>query len=189
ALRERGDRWVFGSDELYMLARRELPGADHYGDFVQIENGIGAVAYLRKRVADGARSLPRHDGRRIGVVTGTAMGGRMMSELLDQLHASTGAYFEQIVAENSLFGPTTTAAGLLVGADLKRVLDGRTDLDLALIPAETINDDGLFLDDLPFATLREELSIPLVPSYDFLDVLSNEDLSDAASQLHTASAA
>jgi len=28
-----------------------------------------------------------------------------------------------------------------------------------------------------------------VPSYDFLDVLSNEDLSDTASHLHTAGAA
>jgi NifB/MoaA-like Fe-S oxidoreductase len=171
-----------------MLAGRELPGADHYGDFVQIENGIGAVAYLRKRVAEGAASLPRHDGRRIGVVTGTAMGG-LMTELLTLLEGATGAHFEQIVAENSLFGPTTTAAGLLVGADLRRVLAGRSDLDFALIPAETINDDGLFLDDLSFAALREELSIPLVPSYDFLDVLSNEDLSDAASQLYTAGAA
>jgi NifB/MoaA-like Fe-S oxidoreductase len=114
------------------------------------------------------------------------MGGALMSGLLERLHGATGAYFEQIVAENSLFGPTTTAAGLLVGADLRRVLAGRTDLDLALIPAETINDDGLFLDDLSFAALREELSIPLVPSYDFLDVLSNEILSDVAS---TASAA
>src|SRR5665647_3549811 len=104
ALRERGDRWVFGSDELYMLARRELPGAEHYGDFVQIENGIGAVAFLRKRVAEGASSLPRHDGRRIGVVTGEAMGGRIMSELLATLEAATGAHFEQIVAENALFG-------------------------------------------------------------------------------------
>ncbi|HLB11084.1 MAG TPA: DUF512 domain-containing protein [Gemmatimonadaceae bacterium] len=189
ALRERADRWVFGSDELYMLAGRDLPGADHYGDFVQIENGIGSVAFLRKRVAEGASALPRHDGRRIGVVTGTAMGGALMSELLERLHGATGAHFEQIVAENSLFGPTTTAAGLLVGADLRCVLAGRTDLDLALIPAETINDDGLFLDDLSFTALREELSIPLVPSYDFLDVLSSEDLSDAASQLRTASAA
>ncbi len=189
ALRERGDRWVFGSDELYLLAGRELPGPEHYGDFVQIENGIGAVAFLRKRVADGAGALPRHDGRRIGVVTGTAMGGRLMAELLDQLHVATGAHFEQIVAENSLFGPTTSAAGLLVGADLRRVLAGRTDLDLALIPAETINDDGLFLDDLSFAALREESSIPLVPSYDFLDVLSSEELSGATSPLHGVGAA
>ena len=85
ALRERGDRWVFGSDELYMLAMRELPGAEHYGDFVQIENGVGAVAHLRRRVAEGVRALPRHDGRRIGIVTGTAMGGRLMSELIVQL--------------------------------------------------------------------------------------------------------
>jgi putative radical SAM enzyme (TIGR03279 family) len=189
ALRERGDRWVFGSDELYLLAGRELPDAEHYGDFVQIENGVGAVAHLRRRVSAGASSLPRHDGRRIGVVTGTAMGGRLMEELLSQLETATGARFEQIIAENSLFGPTTTAAGLLVGADLRRVLSGRTDLDLALIPAETINDDGLFLDDLSFAALREELAIPLAPSYDFLDVLAREDLCDASSHLHTASAA
>src|SRR5919206_330967 len=31
--RERDTTWVFGSDELYLLAGRELPGAEHYGDF------------------------------------------------------------------------------------------------------------------------------------------------------------
>src|SRR5687767_14993042 len=36
-LAERGDRWVFGSDELYLLAGHELPDAAHYGDFAQIE--------------------------------------------------------------------------------------------------------------------------------------------------------
>src|ERR671933_277976 len=50
--RERDTTWVFGSDELYLLAGRELPGADHYGDFPQIENGVGAVASLRERVRD-----------------------------------------------------------------------------------------------------------------------------------------
>ena len=125
ALRERGDRWVFGSDELYMLARRELPGAEHYGDFVQIENGVGAVAHLRRRVAEGARALPRHDGRRIGDRHGHRDGRRAHVRAAScSCAAATGAHFEQIVAENSLFGPTTTAAGLLVGADLRRVLDG-----------------------------------------------------------------
>jgi putative radical SAM enzyme (TIGR03279 family) len=45
--RERGENWVYGSDELYLLAERDLPPAEHYGDFSQIENGIGAVASLR----------------------------------------------------------------------------------------------------------------------------------------------
>src|SRR5918911_1401539 len=62
AMRERGDSWVYGSDELYLLARRDLPGAEHYGDFPQIENGVGAVAHLRRRAAKGSASLPRLDG-------------------------------------------------------------------------------------------------------------------------------
>ncbi len=170
---ERGDPWVFGSDELYLLAGRVLPDGDHYGDFVQIENGVGAVAALRLRVRDGLASLPRLDGRRIGVVTGVSMRD-LMPPLLDQIAARTGAAFDLLVTENSLFGPTTTTAGLLVGADIRRALQGRGDLDLALIPAETINDDGVFLDDERFVTLREELPIPVYPSYDFIDALLPE---------------
>lgn len=172
-LKERDDRWVFGSDELYMLAGRELPEPEFYGDFSQVENGVGAVTTLRMRVADGLSSLPRLDGKKIGVVTGVSM-GPLMPDLLQRLEQQTGARFELIVATNSLFGPTTTTAGLLVGADIRRSLAERTDLDLALIPAETINDHGVFLDDEPFITLREEMPMPVYPSYDFIDVLTHE---------------
>lgn len=173
ALAERGERWVFGSDELYLLSGQPLPDAEFYGEFSQIENGVGAVTKLRQRVADGVADLPRLDGKRIGVVTGTSM-TPLMPALLDALHEQTGATFELITAENSLFGPTTTTAGLLVGADITRVLSGRVDLDLALIPAECINDDGLFLDDQRFVEVRESLPMPVYPSYDFLDVLAHE---------------
>jgi hypothetical protein len=98
----------------------------------------------------------------------------MMPELLDQISAATGATFELITSENSLFGPTTTTAGLLVGADIRRALQSRHDLDLALIPAECINDNGVFLDDEPFIRLREEFTMPVYPSYDFIDVLVHE---------------
>src|SRR5688572_29861904 len=114
ALAERGDRWVYGSDELYLLAGRELPGEEHYGDFPQIENGVGSVTALRARVRDGLERLPRLEGRRIGVVTGTSM-APLMPDLLDRLSARTGARFELIPVVNTLFGPTTTTAGLLVG--------------------------------------------------------------------------
>lgn len=173
ALRERGDRWVYGSDELYLLARRELPAAEHYGDFAQIENGVGAVASLRERVRAGLDRLPRLDGKRIGVVTGTSM-APLMPALLDQLRERTGAHFELIPTANSLFGPTVTTAGLLVGADIRHALGSRYDLDLALIPAETINEAGVFLDDERFLTVREELPMPVYPSYDFIDALAPE---------------
>lgn len=173
ALAERGDQWARASDEMYMLAQLELPAPAHYGEFAQIENGVGAVTMLRERVREGLELLPRLDGRRIGVVTGYSMRD-LMPAVLDELAAATGARFELLVTENSLFGPTTTVAGLLVGEDIRRALEGRTDLDLALIPAESINDDGLFLDDVNFIALRETLPMPVFPSYDFVDVLAHE---------------
>jgi hypothetical protein len=97
-----------------------------------------------------------------------------MPELLADLREATGADFELIVAESSLFGPTITTAGLLVGADIRRVLADRHDLSLALIPAETINEDRIFLDDVDFEDLRGSLPIPVFPSYDFLDFLMAE---------------
>jgi putative radical SAM enzyme (TIGR03279 family) len=173
ATAERGEAWVFGSDELYLLAAERLPDASHYGDFAQIENGVGAIASLRERVARGLGDLPRLDGQRIGVVTGVAM-REILPPLLDAIALQTGARFELIVAENSLFGPAITTAGLLVGRDLRQALENRVDLDFALIPAETINDDGVFLDDDVFDALQAALPIPIYASYDFVDVLSED---------------
>ena len=93
---------------------------------------------------------------------------------------ATGAEFSLITMENSLFGPTTTTAGLLVGADIRKALADRHDLNLALIPAECINDDGLFLDEESFVAVRESLPMPVYPSYDFIDALVPEG--DAAFQ-------
>jgi len=171
--KERGETWVFGSDELYMLAERELPGAEHYGEFAQIENGVGSVTSLRMRVSQGLGRVVRRDGQRIGVVTGLAM-APLMEPLLEHLREASGADFKLIVAQNSLFGPTITTAGLLVGKDIMTALSDRHDLDIALIPAETINEDGIFLDDYSLEAVRESLPMPIFPSYDFIDVLESE---------------
>jgi putative radical SAM enzyme (TIGR03279 family) len=170
ARRERGHSWVYGSDELYLLAARDLPPVEHYGDLSQIENGVGSVSALRARVREHAGELPWLGGLRIGVVTGTSM-APLMPALLDILAEKTGAEFVLIPTENSLFGPTTTTAGLLVAADMRRALASRDDLDVALIPAETINGNGVFLDDATLEQVREDIRFPVHPSYDFIDVL------------------
>src|SRR5437867_3106663 len=175
AMAERGHAWVYGSDELYLLAGRELPDFDYYGDLPQIENGVGAISALRARIRSHASELPWLGSLRIGVVTGTSM-APLMPELLDRLSETTGADFVLISTENSLFGPTTTTAGLLIGADIRRALTGDVgDLDLALIPAETINDYGVFLDDQRFDDVRAAFGFPVHPSYDFIDVLSQPE--------------
>jgi putative radical SAM enzyme (TIGR03279 family) len=178
AISERGTGWVSGSDELYLLAGIELPGEAYYGDFSQVENGVGSVAHLRARITQGLGALARLDGRRIAVVTGTAMAQILPAEL-DRLREQTGAEFTLIPTVNSLFGPTVTTAGLLVGADIERALRDVRGFDLALIPAETLNDDGMFLDDRRLSDLTPLLPVPIIPSYDFVDALSAEHVPEA----------
>lgn len=174
AMVERGHAWVYGSDELYLLAGRDVPALSYYGDLPQIENGVGSISALRERVRTHAGELPWLGPLRIGVVTGTAM-APLMPELLDRVAAATGAMLVLIPMENSLFGPTTTTAGLLVGADIRRALGACADLDLALIPAETINDSGIFLDNERFEDVRASFGFPVYPSYDFIDVLGEPE--------------
>jgi len=170
ALRERGVHWAFGADELYLRAGVELPPAAIYDGFDQVENGVGSVRWLQQRIAEGGDALQGWAGRSIGVVTGTAM-SPLMPMVLEPLARATGARFELITVVNSLFGPSVTTAGLLPGTALQSALAGRRDLDLALLPGESINDDGLFMDSMSLALLSASVPMELRLSKDFVDAL------------------
>lgn len=167
---ERGVTWAFGADELYLRADLPLPPAAHYDGFEQVENGVGSVRYLQQRIAEDHEALAAWRGRRIGVLTGSSMAA-LMPQVLAPLADATGARFELLALENSLFGASVTCAGLLPGAAFRAALASRDDLDLALIPAEALNDERLFMDDLPLAGLQDVVPMPLRPSYCFTDAL------------------
>jgi putative radical SAM enzyme (TIGR03279 family) len=170
ARRERGVGWAFGADELYLRAGVALPPPESYDGFQQVENGVGSVRFLQERIREGAPALGTWAGWKIGVVTGTSMAA-LMPQVIPPLATATGAQFEVISATNSLFGPSVTCAGLLPGAAFRTALAGRQDLDLVLLPRESLNDDGLFMDDLTLADIQATVPMPLHPSYDFADVL------------------
>ena len=170
AQRERGIHWAFGADELYLRAGVELPPAEIYDGFDQVENGVGSVRWLQRRIAAGAAGLQGWAGRRIGVVTGTAM-GQLMPMVLAPLADVTGAAFELIPVMNTLFGASVTTAGLLPGTALQGALTERRDLDLALLPGEAVNDDGLFMDSMSLELLAAAVPMELRLSKDFIDAL------------------
>jgi len=170
---ERGSAWVYGSDELYMRAGEPFPPAADYDGFEQVENGVGAVRYLESLIAAEAHALPDMAGRRVLVLTGTAMGG-LMPAVMEALARATGGSFECVAVENTYFGSSVTTAGLLPGADLVAALASRRGYDLALLPAEAVNDDGIFVDDLPLATLVAHAPAPVLLSYHFTDALGVE---------------
>ncbi len=171
ALAERETHWVYGADELYLRAALELPAAATYDGFEQVENGVGSVRWLQQRIAAEAPALRGWQGRRIGVVTGTAM-APLMPQVLEPLALATGGKFALIPVENSLFGPSVTTAGLLPGAAIERALAGRTDLELALLPGECVNDDGLFIDSVDAHALAARLPFEIRFSKDFADALA-----------------
>src|SRR6266550_560407 len=169
---ERGVPWCYGADDLYLQAAEPLPSAEWYGEFEQRENGVGAVRYLESRIAAACDRLPDLVGKRIGVVTGRAM-GPLMPQVHSEVASTTGGHFELIVVENSLFGSSVTTAGLLPGAAVERALAGRKDLDVVLLPAEAVNDDLVFVDDVRAEDLAARLPAPAYLSYDFADVLQS----------------
>jgi putative radical SAM enzyme (TIGR03279 family) len=172
ALAERGFPWCYGADDLYLQAGESLPPAEWYGDFEQRENGVGAVRYLQTRIASAVGGFRDLAGKRIGVVTGTAM-APLMPQVLEPLASATGARFEVVALENPLFGSSVTTAGLLPGDAFRRALQHRADLDLALLPAEAVNDDLLFMDDLHLEGLAAQVPVPVSLSYDFVDALAD----------------
>jgi putative radical SAM enzyme (TIGR03279 family) len=170
ALAERGAPWVHGADELYLRAELPLPAEDTYGDFEQLENGVGSVRFLQRQVRTGAGRFRVWAGKRIGIVTGTSM-GRLMPQVVEPLQSASRAQLELIVVENGLFGPRVTTAGLLPGRSIAQALSGRSDLDLVLLPGESVNDDLLFIDSMAAEALQAEVPIPLRFSKDFTDAL------------------
>jgi putative radical SAM enzyme (TIGR03279 family) len=170
ALGERGDRWVHGADELYLRAGLELPPEESYGEFEQVENGVGSVRYLQRRIREDAPLFRDWAGRRVGIVTGTSM-GRLMPQVIAPLAEAAGAEFELIVVENGLFGPRVTTAGLLPGKSIASALAGRAGLDFVLLPGEAVNDDLLFIDNVSATDLADQLPIPIRFSTAFSDAL------------------
>src|SRR5438552_2253702 len=171
ALAKRGAPWCYGADDLYLQAGESLQGPAWYGDFEQRENGVGSVRFLQTRIPAAVERLPDLTGKRIGVVTGRAM-GPLMPQVLADVAATTGGRFELVVVENTLFGSSVTTAGLLPGAAIERALGDRRDLDFVLLPAEAVNDDLVFVDDVSAGELAERLPCPVHLSYDFADVLT-----------------
>ena len=48
AMADRDEPWAYGADELYLRAGVELPPAELYGSFDQVENGVGSVRWLQE---------------------------------------------------------------------------------------------------------------------------------------------
>ncbi len=168
--RECGDRIFCCADEFYLKAGLPLPEEDYYGDYEQIENGVGMLrslmaefgnelAYLEDYLPDGMRSE-----RHISMATGKAAAPTLRALAAALTKRVRGLTVDVYEVENSFFGPEITVSGLLTGKDMAEQLMGKALGEELLISASTLRAEGdLFLCGMTPQELSERLGVPITP--------------------------
>lgn len=150
-----GSHFAYCSDEMYILAEMNLPDYDYYGNFEQLENGVGLVADMRYQF-DLAFSdaIAAKDGS-FSIVTGVAA-TPFVQQVLDKAKKRFPSLNVNVITViNKFFGESVTVAGLVVGQDIVQTLANRSDVgDTLLLPRVMLREtedvflDGMTLDDL-----------------------------------------
>ena len=176
---------AFSADEFYINAGLPIPDCERYGEFAQLENGVGMWALLKSEFEDALDGLPEgyalDKERSITIATGAAA-----YELIKYIADKTAEKVKNINInvtriENKLFGETVTVAGLLCGKDIAAGLEGKDLGGELLIPAVTLRHEGdLFLDDMSIDELSEKLNVNVTPvendGYVLLEKILNVNL-------------
>ena len=110
-LSEFGRRFVFASDEFYVLAELPLPEYEEYEGFSQIENGVGLIKMFEQQFDDAIKSLEnRYEEviRNITIATGTSA-YRFMCEISEKaMRVFPGLNINVIEIINNFFGMLLT---------------------------------------------------------------------------------
>ncbi len=160
-----GEILAYASDEFYLLAERDLPSADYYGEFAQLDNGVGVCALLKDEFLCALENEEeRAVDRKVTIATGCAAYDLLCQLSQSAMEKFTGLIVNVVKVKNDFFGETVTVAGLLTGFDLKEQLKNKDFGDVLLIPAVSLrNERDKFLDDVTIEELSEYLEINVVP--------------------------
>ena len=158
---ETGQTFVYLGDEFYLLAEKNLPPAEFYDDFPQIENGIGMTRNFIEEF--NAEKISGGKNFSVDVVSGTSFAKILRGLVADKPNVRL------VPVVNKFFGDRVNVSGLLTGNDiidaLKSIGGSR---DVILIPATALKSgEEIFLDDVTLAELRKIFSpTKIIPIHD-----------------------
>ena len=169
-LRQRlGTTFAFLGDEIYLRAGQPVPGRKHYGDYPQIEDGIGMVRSfanqfeaMRRRIQSASLSTSGASG---GGLFGTIMTGTLFApvlrKMIERLNARVDTRLHVLAVDNSYFGGDVSVAGLLTGGDFLAARD-KVVGDFTIIPRVTLkSDEPIMLDGMSFEELKGQFEVPV----------------------------
>lgn len=164
-----GDNLVFCADEFYVKANREVPDCTRYGNFEQLEDGIGLLAYF---TLDFNKALMKYKIRKLEKTVSVATGKsaykfiREKADILEQTFE--GLKINVYPIENQFFGPEITVTGLITGSDLIAGLSGKDLGDYLVIDRKMLKDDAdIFLDNITLDEVKSALDVKIVKSESF----------------------
>lgn len=170
-LRQRlGTTFAFLGDEIYLKAGRAVPGRSHYGDYPQIEDGIGMARAFSNQFAALMRKLERRAPAHPEKTFGTVMTGTLFAPVLQRkinlLNSRFGTRLKVVAVENRYFGGDVSVAGLLTGGDLL-VARERVRGEFIIIPRSMLkSDEAVMLDGMNVHELEGQMGLP-VKTVDF----------------------
>ena len=166
-----GVRFVYPTDEWFLVSGREVPSLDAYDGQALHENGLGMVrgfldewtgvkAEIEAWKASNPNKFPA-DERTFTLVTG-ALFADTLAKSVEEFQALTGITTELEKMTNIRLGEGITAAGLLMGEDVLIQLKSRELGDVVILPRIMFDHpDVVSLDDLSPQECADRLGKPV----------------------------
>jgi NifB/MoaA-like Fe-S oxidoreductase len=157
------ERLFFASDEFYLKCGRPLPEDEYYGEYCQIENGVGMLTSFGVEFSSIFKTLDDDEKRvkrEISVATGEAAYD-FIRNLTEKLTAECPDLTVHVYpVKNNFFGGQVTVTGLLTGQDLLEQLSGRNLGEPLYLSRTTLRAEGdLFLCGMSPEELSEKLGV------------------------------
>jgi putative radical SAM enzyme (TIGR03279 family) len=160
-----GTNFALLGDEIYLRAGRRVPARAHYGDYPQIEDGVGMVRSFASEFTKLMRRLEREGWTSVNHPSGTIFTGTLfapvLKKMIDKFNTRFGTRLIVEPLENSYFGGDVSVAGLLTGQDLLAARD-RVAGDFVCIPKQMLkSDEAIMLDGMNVNEVSRALGQPV----------------------------
>lgn len=160
---EYGTRIFYCSDEFYVTASLPVPPCEYYGDFEQIENGVGMLSSFTEEFDAAVDSFELNEKKcRLSFVSGMILKTTLPQRFEKIQKKLTGLSVDLHLIKNDYFGEKITVTGLITGSDIISQLKNKPLGDALVIPNAMLRDDR-FLDDISLADVEHALNIRTVP--------------------------
>ncbi len=158
-----GHRMFFASDEFYVTSGTPLPDDEYYGEYTQIENGVGLLTSFEHEFDFMLSTLDEDEckvSRTVSVGTGEASYEFICSLVGKLKERCPGLDCKVYKIKNNFFGGQVTVSGLLTGVDIAEQLDGRELGEVLYLPRTSLRAEGdLFLCGMSPEELEEKLKV------------------------------